>query len=200
MPSRSPSFHKPIIQLKTDLQRTPIVCLPQRINAPKLISGLWSGPAKLEFTDGTILFTSGGNFQTCKTESSPPQPASQMHEFHLLDNLVGAQFSSMWEKKRRKERKCNNENVKQCVFTIRVSTEGSSRRTSSRLEDLLMYCDSCCQQFSSTLSSCNFQPSPLHWYHFKSRLTITHSEAVGAVNCLLWFWCFTLYESKERCF
>lgn len=117
-----------------------------------------------------------------------------------LITLLGHNFLPCGKKKRRKERKCNNENVKQCVFTIRVSTEGSSRRTSSRLEDLLMYCDSCCQQFSSTLSSCNFQPSPLHWYHFKSRLTITHSEAVGAVNCLLWFWYFTLYESKERCF
>lgn len=115
MPSRSPSFHKPIIQLKTDLQQTPIVCLSQRINAPKLISGLWSGPAKLEFTDGTILFTSGGNFQTCKTESSPPQPASQMQEFHLLDNLVGAQFSPMWKKKKEERKKNVTMKTSMCV-------------------------------------------------------------------------------------
>lgn len=59
-------------------------------------------------------------------------------------------------------KKCSRDNVKQCVLTIQLSTVGMSCRTSSQLEDLLMYCDSCCQQFSSTLSSCNFQPSPLH--------------------------------------
>ena len=96
------------------------------------------------------------------------------------------------------KRSCDN--VKQCVLTIQLSTVGLSCWESSRLEDLLMYCDSCCQQFSSTLSSCNFQPSPLHWYRFKRLLTITHAEAVGAIKCLLWFWCFTLYGSKERCF
>ncbi len=171
------------------------VSLSRRINALKLISGLWSGPAELEFTHGTILFTSGGNLQTCKTEISPPQPVSQTQEFHLSHNLVGAQFSCL-----QREKKCSCDNVKQCVLTIQLNTVGMSCRKSSQLEDLLMYCDSCCQQFSSALSSCNFQPSPLHWYRFKSLLTITHTEAVGAINRLLWFWCFTLYESKERCF
>lgn len=96
--------------------------------------------------------------------------------------------------------KCSCDNVKQCVLTIQLSTVDMSCKKSSQLEDLLMYCDSCCQQFSSTLCSCNFQPSPLHWYHFKSLLTITHTEAAGTINCLFRFWCFTLYESKERCF
>lgn len=87
----------------------------------------------------------------------------------------------------REKKKCSCDSVKQCVLTIRLCTVGMSCRESSQLEDLLMHCDSCCQQFSSTLSSCNFQPSPLHWYHFKSLLTITQTEAAGAINCLLWF-------------
>ena len=100
----------------------------------------------------------------------------------------------------REGKKCSCDTVKQCVLTIQLSTVGMSCRKSSQLEDLLMYCDSCCQQFSSTLCSCNFQPSPLHWYRFKSLLTITHTEAAGTINCLFGFWCLTLYESKERCF
>lgn len=113
-----------------------------------------------------------------------------------LITSFGTQFSCL----QRGGKKCSCDNVKQCVLTIERSIVGMSCRKSSQLEDLLMYCDSCCQQFSSTLCSCNSQPSPLHWYRFKSLLTITHTEAAGTIHCLFWFWCFTLYESEERCF
>lgn len=74
-----------------------------------------------------------------------------------------------------------------CVNNSTLYTAGMSCRKSSQLVDLLMHCDSCCQQFSPTRSSCNFQPSPQCWYRFKRPLTITHTEAAGAINCLLWF-------------
>lgn len=57
----------------------------------------------------------------------------------------------------------------------------------SKLEDLLMFCDSCCQQLSSALSSCNFQPSSLHWYCFKKPPLHRSSHTVRSIDCLLWF-------------
>lgn len=50
-----------------------------------------------------------------------------------------------------------------------------------------MFCDSCCQQFSSALSSCNFQPSSQHWYRFKKPPLHRSSHAVRSIDCLLWF-------------
>lgn len=147
------------------------------------------------FTHGTILFSSAGILQTCKTVSLPPQPATQMREFHLSRGVVRVHVFSAY-----RGGKCSCDNVKQCVLTILLSTPGMSSRKSSHLEGLLMYCDSCCQQFGSPLSSCNFQPSPLHWYHFKSLLTICHTEAAGSIECLLWFGCSTFCGSRKWCF
>lgn len=97
--------------------------------------------------------------------------------------------------------KCSCDNVKQCVLTIQQysGTVMQKEQPVGGSANVLWLLLSAVQLYS-TLSSCNFQPSPLHWYRFKRLLTITHAEAVEAINSLLWFWCFTFYESKEGCF
>lgn len=56
-----------------------------------------------------------------------------------------------------------------------------------------MFCDSCCQQFSSSLSSCNFQPSSLRWYHFK-KPSLDHSH-----SCCQVYWLFALVFIYALC-
>lgn len=135
-----------------------------------------------------------------KPRARRPQPARQMQQFTCLLTSLGVWWGRAGFSCLQRGKNCSCDNVIQCVLTIELPTLGMSSRKSSHLEDLLMYCDSGCQQFSSTLSSCNFQPSPLHWYHFKSPLTISHTRAAGSIDGSLRFWCFTLCQSKGRCF
>lgn len=135
-------------------------------------------------------------YKHAKTESTPPQPASQMVEFHLPCNLAGAQFSPKKEKK-----KCGSDIVKQCVLTIHLCVTGMPCRKSSQLEDLLMYCDSCCQQFSSILSSCNFQPSSLRSFHSKKACSLSVTPKLwGLLTVCTGFDVVSLDESKEEHF
>lgn len=59
-------------------------------------------------------------YKHAKLRAPPPQPVSQMLEFHLSHNLVGAQFSCL-----QRGKKCSCDNVKQCVLTIQLSTVGN---------------------------------------------------------------------------
>lgn len=87
-----------------------------------------------------------------------------------------------------------------CVLTIQLLTPGMSSRKSSQLEDLLMYFDSGCQQFSSALCL------PVIFSHLhcsdtssKACSLISHTGAASIVG-LLWFGCVTLCPDKDRCF
>lgn len=178
------------------------MCLSQRINAPKLISGLWSGARGAALLHmGPFYSLLVAIYKHAKAASSPTATCKTNAAVHLSPNLDGGWvgeghgFPAC-----RGVKNCSCDNVVQCVLTIQIPTLGMSSRKSSHLDYLLMYCDSGCQQFSSTLSSCNFQPSPLHWYHFKSPLTISHIGAAGSIEGWLWVWCFPLCQSKERCF
>lgn len=171
------------------------MCLSWRINAPKLISGLWSGAHRAAVLHvGPFYSLLVAIYKHAKLQARHHNLQAKCRSSTCLITLLEHNYPAY------RGGKCSCDNVKQCVLTIQLSTVGMSSRKCSQLEDLLMYCDSCCQQFSSALSFCNFQPSSLHWYCFKSLHTITHPEAAGSIDCLLWFWCFTLCASSERCF
>lgn len=123
------------------------------------------------------------NMQNCETNTgihlSPSPPRA------TLSLPVG----KCKKGKRGGEKKPSCDNIIQCVcvLTIQLLTPGMSSRKSSQLEDLLMYFDSGCQQFSSALCL------PVIFSHLhcsdtssKACSLISHTGAASIVG-LLWF-------------
>lgn len=142
----------------------------------------WSQVSEVEPVDGAALLHMGpfysllvAIYKHAKVASSPLQPECMSST--CLITLLEHSFPAY------RGGKCGCDSVEQCVLTIPPCIQGMSSRKSSQLDDLLMYCDSCCQQFNSTLSACNFQPSSLHYYCFKSLLTKSHTEAARLIVC-----------------
>lgn len=154
------------------------MCLSWRINAAKLISGLRSG-ARVE-----IYVRDHFNLLWCQFTNMHNLQAQ--HQPHTSSTCPVTSPDGSFPAHRGAQR--GSASAEQRVLTLYLKARwGMSSRKRSKLEDLLMFCDSCCQQFSSALSSCNFQPSSPHWYRFKKPLLHCSTHAVRSIDCLLWF-------------
>lgn len=146
------------------------------------MSGLRSGAHVWRFTYGTILISSGANLQTCTTSK---HNTNHTHTHTSSTCPVTSPDCSVLAHRGAQR---GSGSVEQRVLTLYHKARWRCQAESAAsLEDLLMFCDSCCQQFSSALSSCNFKPSSPHWYRFKKPPLLCSPHAVRSIDCLLWF-------------